>query len=223
MHTFEWPGSQGEHILQERQGSTSRALAFYEKQMLHRLNSAMQGFIAEQEMVFIATADAHGECDCSFRAGTRGFVRALDERILVYPEYRGNGVFASLGNMLENPHIGMIFVDFFRDTLGLHVNGRARVLSAEEFQQRYPVPHDGAKAVEVVGGRQPVLWVEVEVKETYVHCSKHIPLLAKLSKEIAWGTDDQARKKGDYFGAKHCSRSEVNGHAKVAWPTERIG
>jgi hypothetical protein len=67
------------------------------------------------------------------------------------------------------------------------------------------------------------LWVEVEVEEAYVHCSKHIPLLAKLPKDIAWGTDDQVRKKGDYFGAKHCARPEGNGHTRVTWPTERIG
>lgn len=59
----------------------------------------MREFIADREMVFIATADAAGECDCSLRAGLPGFVRSLDEKILLYPEYRGNGVLASLGNI----------------------------------------------------------------------------------------------------------------------------
>ena len=62
-------GSKGERILQREHGTTRRAAAFYEKQMLDHLNSTMRDFIARQEMVFIATADSKGECDCSFRAG----------------------------------------------------------------------------------------------------------------------------------------------------------
>src|SRR5262249_4699569 len=111
-------GSHGEHLLQEQLGSSARANAFYRKQMPDRLNAWMRKFIAKQEMVFIASADANGECDCSFRAGMKGFVRVLDEQTLVYPEYRGNGVLASLGNVVDNPHLGMIFVDFFRHTIG---------------------------------------------------------------------------------------------------------
>ena len=93
------PGSDGEHRLQEVYGRTGSALAFYRNQVLDHLNSAMQVFIARQEMLFVATADRHGEADASFRAGTPGFVRVLDERTVAYPEYRGNGVMASLGNL----------------------------------------------------------------------------------------------------------------------------
>ena len=109
-------GSEGEQILQMKVGTTNKASSFYEKQMLGYLNSYMREFISRQEMVFIATADSKGECDCSFRAGKRGFVRVLNEKTLIYPEYRGNGVMASLGNILENQHIGMTFIDFFETT-----------------------------------------------------------------------------------------------------------
>ena len=109
-------GSEGEQILQMKVGTTNKASSFYEKQMLGYLNSYMREFISRQEMVFIATADSKGECDCSFRAGKRGFVRVLNEKTLIYPEYRGNGVMASLGNILENQHIGMTFIDFFENT-----------------------------------------------------------------------------------------------------------
>jgi hypothetical protein len=93
----------------------------------------MRAFIARQEMFFLSTADSHGECDVSFRAGEAGFVHVLDEKVLVFPEYRGNGVLASLGNIAENPHAGLLFIDFFRDKVGLHVNGAARALSNEEL------------------------------------------------------------------------------------------
>ena len=121
----ELPGSEGEHGLQERYGTKKRAYAFYNKQMLDHLNPLMREFIAEQEMLFIGTADSHGECDCSFRSGLPGFVRVLNEKTLIYPEIRGNGVMASLGNVSENEHIGMLFVDFCESTVGLHVNGQA--------------------------------------------------------------------------------------------------
>jgi hypothetical protein len=85
-------GSCGEHDLQERYGNRKRAEAFYKNQMLSYLNPQMRTFIARQEMFFLSTADGHGECDVSFRAGEEGFVHVLDEKNLVYPEYRGNGV-----------------------------------------------------------------------------------------------------------------------------------
>jgi predicted pyridoxine 5'-phosphate oxidase superfamily flavin-nucleotide-binding protein len=123
------PGSRGEHDLQERYGTRPRAEAFYKHQVLSYLNSRMRAFIARQEMFYFSTADGRGECDVSFRAGEAGFVHVLNERLLVYPEYRGNGVLASLGNISENPHAGLLFIDFIRDKIGLHVNGAARILS----------------------------------------------------------------------------------------------
>ena len=90
------PGSIGEHRLQQRYGTVPRARGFYDHQVLDHLNGHMQTFIGRMEMAFVATADGSGEADCSFRAGPPGFVRALGERTLVYPEYRGNGVMASL-------------------------------------------------------------------------------------------------------------------------------
>ena len=88
----------------------------------------MRDYIAHMAMAFIATSDAHGECDTSFRAGPPGFVRVIDERTVMYPEYRGNGVMASLGNITENPYVGLLIVDFFHSTVGLHVNGTARII-----------------------------------------------------------------------------------------------
>jgi uncharacterized protein len=127
------PSSWGEHDLQARYGTKARAEALYKKQTLSYLNPQMRTFIARQEMYFLATADGHGECDVSFRARDAGFVHVISEKILVYPEYRGNGIMASMGNFAENPHAGLLFVDFFRDKAGLHVNGEARICSNEEL------------------------------------------------------------------------------------------
>jgi predicted pyridoxine 5'-phosphate oxidase superfamily flavin-nucleotide-binding protein len=153
------------------------------------------------EMVFVATADARGECDCSIRCGPPGFVHPLDDQRLAYPEYRGNGVMASLGNMTENAHVGLLFVDFFRDCVGLHVNGSARVVETADLLAIPNLP-DALRADACAGnGRRPERWVLVHVHEAYIHCSKHIPLLEKRDKKIAWGTDDARAKGGDYFAA----------------------
>lgn len=210
------PGSDGEHLLQQRLGTADRADRFYDEQVLDHLNVRMREFIARQEMFFLATADRHGECDSTFRAGPPGFLRVLDGRTLAYPEYRGNGVLASLGNIEENPHLGILMVDFFRDRIGLHVNGRARVVEDDAMRARHP-----GLPVDPVPGRRAVVWVEVAVEEAYIHCAKHIPHLQKVparrraraeegtatdqprdpEQGQAWGTDDVKRKGGDFFGA----------------------
>jgi predicted pyridoxine 5'-phosphate oxidase superfamily flavin-nucleotide-binding protein len=189
------PGSRGEHELQRHTGSQDRARRFYRQQVLDRLNQRMIQFIGRQEMVWIATADGHGECDCSFRAGPPGFVQVLDARTMRYPEYRGNGVMASLGNIQENPHVGMVFLDFDQERIGLHVNGTARIVEA-----------DGGD------GERPRVerWVQIRVQEAYIHCRKHLPHLVKVAgDQRAWGTDDARAKGGDYFGASCESRPWV--------------
>lgn len=74
------PVSAAEQQAQKRFGTSTRAASFYAKQMLDHLNPTMQQFIARQDMAFIATADANGSCDCSFRAGAPGFVQILDKK-----------------------------------------------------------------------------------------------------------------------------------------------
>ena len=200
-------GSCGEHDLQDRYGNRKRAEAFYKNQMLSYLNPQMRTFIARQEMFFLATADGHGECDVSFRAGEAGFVHVLDEKNLVYPEYRGNGVTASLGNITENSHAGLLFVDFMGDKVGLHVNGVARILSNEELLACPDFSPALRADIAETGGRRPELWVLVTVEEAYIHCSKHIPHMDKVGEEVRqWGTDDVRAKGGDYFQAKSAPR-----------------
>jgi predicted pyridoxine 5'-phosphate oxidase superfamily flavin-nucleotide-binding protein len=190
-------GSEGERILQKKVGSENKASAFYDKQMLDYLNPYMRKFILKQEMVFIATADSKGECDCSFRAGKQGFVRVLNEKTLLCPEYRGNGVMASMGNILENSHIGMTFIDFFENTIGLHVNGKAKIVENDELLAD-KTQASVANSIQEEGVA-PERWIFITVEEAYIHCSKHIPHLQKLGKKIHWGTDKKAHKGGDFF------------------------
>ena len=191
------PGSGGEHELQRSLGTEERAGRFYDEQVLDRLNARMREFTQRQEMFFLATSDRNGECDSSFRAGPPGFLRVLDERTVAYPEYRGNGVHASLGNIRENPHLGILLMDFTQARIGLHINGRAELVEDDDLRAVHPdLP------VEDVPGRRTRLWVRVTVEEAYIHCAKHIPHFQKAPKRTArdWGTDDYKRKGGDFFG-----------------------
>ncbi|MBB5905868.1 pyridoxamine 5'-phosphate oxidase family protein [Actinoalloteichus hymeniacidonis] len=195
------PGSSGEHVLQAAYGSEQRAQRFYRDQVLDRLNDMMIEFIGRMDMAFIASADAGGECDASLRAGPAGFIRVLDAYTVAYPEYRGNGVMASLGNISENPHVGILMVDFVQDLIGLHINGRARVAEDADLRAEHAdLPSDFDR------GRTPERWVVVSIEEAYIHCRKHIPRLAPVARDRAWGTDDTRRKGGDYFAAKGMPR-----------------
>ncbi len=190
-------GSRGEHILQQRYGTAERARKFYDNQLCDQLTPRMVEFMARMEMAFVATSDAAGECDCSFRAGSPGFMRVLDERTIAYPEFRGNGVMASLGNILENPHVGILMVDFTQDLIGLHINGTAEIITPEHMQALEP----GLPEQATHPGKRPIQWVLVTVTEAYIHCSKHIPKLIPQSRVRHWGTDNPRHKGGDYFGA----------------------
>jgi predicted pyridoxine 5'-phosphate oxidase superfamily flavin-nucleotide-binding protein len=195
------PGSRGEHLLQCAYDSRDRAKKFYNDQLLDHLNDAMIEFIGRMDMAFVASADSAGECDSSFRAGPPGFMQVLDPHHVAYPEYRGNGVLASVGNISENPHLAILMVDFVRDLIGLHVNGKARVLEDAEMRASYP-----SLPAEFERGRTPERWVVIEVEEAYIHCRKHIPRLQPVERTRDWGTDDVKRKGGDYFGTKGLPR-----------------
>ncbi|MGW5308398.1 pyridoxamine 5'-phosphate oxidase family protein [Nocardia thailandica] len=203
-------GSDGEHELQERFRTTDRAERFYDDQVLDYLNPTMIEFMARMDMAFIATADAHGECDSSFRAGPPGFLHVIDERTIAYPEYRGNGVMASLGNILENPHVGILMIDFVRDLIGLHVNGSARMVDDAELRttvEDLPEPQRG---------RAAQVWVVVDVEEAYIHCRKHIPQMVPVGAERQWGTDSVRAKGGDYFGSKQSRKRAAAAAAKAS-------
>ena len=167
------PGSVGEHRIQDAQGTTARAAKFYDAQMRDQLLPSMVEFVERMSMVFVATSTP-SRCDSALRSGAPGFLQVLDPQHLAYPEHRGRGANASLDNIGENPHVGLLMVDFVEARIGLHVNGTARAVGdaalRAEHPQLPPQPDPGADDV----------WVLVEVEEAFIHCRKHIPRMASL-------------------------------------------
>jgi predicted pyridoxine 5'-phosphate oxidase superfamily flavin-nucleotide-binding protein len=200
------PVSTGECALQEHFGTRELAQKFYDRQVLDHLNEPMRRFVDRQEMMFLATSDAHGACDNTLRAGPPGFIRILDEHRLTWPEYRGNGVMASLGNITENPHVGLLFVDFVEDVIGLHVNATAEIMEDPMIRSNCPdLPVDPAP------GRRAQVWVVARVDEAYIHCAKHIPRLRKVPCQRGEHTDAPQPKKSDYFVTGATARRTVPG------------
>lgn len=128
--------------------------------MIDRLNPLTRQFIERSPMVCIATSDARGNCDASPRGDPAGFVRILDDTTLLLPERPGNKIADTLRNILQNPHVGLLFLlpgigDTFR------VNGRATLTTDADLLEP-----------STVNGRRPELGILIDVDEAYPQCSK---------------------------------------------------
>jgi len=131
------------------------------------LDERMARFAESRHFFFLATADADGRCDCSFKGSETDeegrplpAVWVRESRRLLFPDYAGNRLFNSLGNLLSNPHLGMIFIDFAGRTR-LRVNGRATILeTGNGWRERWP---------------QARRAIEVNVDQAYWNCSRYIP------------------------------------------------
>jgi hypothetical protein len=117
-----------------------------------------RAFIEGAPMFFLATADGEGRPDCSYRGGMPGFVRVIDEKTLVFPDYDGNGMFKSLGNLRVNPHVALLFIDFEQSDR-MRVNGTAAVLSDDPLLADYP----GAQLI-----------IRVTAEHVFPNCPRYI-------------------------------------------------
>lgn len=148
----------GSRALQDRFDSR-RIADRLEQVTLHTTITAHdRAFIERCAMFFLATADAEGWPDCSYKGGLPGFVRAVDEQTLAFPDYDGNGMFRSLGNILVNPHVGLLFIDF-ESPNRLRVNGTATLHHDDPLLAEYP----GAQLV-----------ARVRVERIFPNCPRYI-------------------------------------------------
>jgi uncharacterized protein len=103
------------------------------------IDAGDRAFIERMDMFFLATADAEGRPQCSYKGGEPGFVRVLDETTVAFPNYDGNGMYLSMGNALVNPHVGLLFIDFVSERPSrLRLNGVASIDERDELMAAYP-------------------------------------------------------------------------------------
>ena len=104
----------GSRSLQDRFDTRALADRIDELLVHDTISEGDRAFIEARDMFFLATADAQGRPTCSYKGGEPGFVRVLDPRTLAFPNYDGNGMYLSTGNVLANPAVGMLFIDLER-------------------------------------------------------------------------------------------------------------
>src|SRR5437870_10722905 len=129
----------GNRVLQDRFDTRRLADRIDERLVTDTISDHDRAFIEARDMFFLATCDDDGTPTCSYKGGDPGFVRVLDERTVAFPNYDGNGMYLSMGNLLVNPHVGMLFVDFVSERPSrLRLNGIASVDEEDELVARYP-------------------------------------------------------------------------------------
>jgi predicted pyridoxine 5'-phosphate oxidase superfamily flavin-nucleotide-binding protein len=103
------------------------------------IDASDREFIERMDMFFLATADGEGRPQCSYKGGAPGFVRVLDEHTIAFPNYDGNGMYLSIGNLSINPYVGLLFIDFISARPSrLRLNGIASIYEHDELRPAYP-------------------------------------------------------------------------------------
>jgi predicted pyridoxine 5'-phosphate oxidase superfamily flavin-nucleotide-binding protein len=123
-------------------------------------------FIESRDMFFLATCDADGHPQCSYKGGDPGFVQVVDAHTIAFPVYDGNGMFLSLGNVRSHAEVGMLFIDFEHPNR-MRVNGVATV---DENDPLLPTI-SGAIAI-----------VRVRTTQVFPNCSRYIHKMHKVER-----------------------------------------
>ncbi len=127
-----------------------------------------RAFIAKSRMFFLGTADAEGYPDCSYKGGLPGFVRVTDGNTLEIPDYDGNGMYRSWGNVIANPRVALLFIDF-ETPKRIRVNGRARIVQ------------DAARCAAHPGA---VFVVEVQAERVFPNCPRYIHRMQLVEESV---------------------------------------
>jgi uncharacterized protein len=148
----------GSRIAQDAKGTRRLADHIAERYVSAELDDAAAAMVGAADCFYLATADRDGRPDCSYKGGLPGFVRMPSRTEIAFPSYDGNGMFRSLGNILVNPAVGLLFVDLERP-LRLRVNGVAQVC----YDPSQVIDWPGADAV-----------VRVRVREVFENCPRYL-------------------------------------------------
>ena len=146
---------------------TRRLADRLEQALVHdALNESERQFIEARDMFFIATVDAQGRANCSYRGGDPGFVRVIDAHTIVFPNYDGNGMYLSMGNVLGSGQVGMLFIDF-EEPKRLRVNGEASIDFEDPLRSAFP---------------EAQFIVRVHTREIFANCPRYIHKLKRVER-----------------------------------------
>jgi uncharacterized protein len=148
----------GSRRLQDRFDTRRLADRIEERTVGSQIDDEDRTFIESRDMFFMATVDHRGYVNCSYKGGDPGFVRVIDPYTIVFPNYDGNGMYLSTGNLEHNPNVGLLFIDF-EDPGRLRLNGRAELI----FDGPLLAAYSGAQFV-----------VKVTLREIFHNCRRYI-------------------------------------------------
>jgi hypothetical protein len=159
---------QGNRQLQDQFDSRRIADRLQQVTLHERFSEGDREFVARCTMFFLATADAEGQPDVSYKGGMPGFVRIVDEQTLAFPDYDGNGMFKSLGNILVNPKVGLLFIDFEQPNR-MRVSGTASVSADDPLLPEFP----GAQLI-----------VRVQAERIFPNCPRYIHRMELVERSV---------------------------------------
>lgn len=161
------------------------------KHKLPFIDEAAARFLAQCPFVIVATADAQGRCDASPKGDPPGFIHIADECTLYLPDRSGNKMFQSITNIMENPHIGMIFL-IPGEEWTMRINGQARIVDDPPTLERLSAR-----------GRPAQLAIEVKVEECFFHCPR------SFKRAELWNSERFRHYKGDSWGKILAQRTHM--------------
>ncbi len=156
----------GSRDLQDRFDTRRLADRLQERIVHDTLSDQDRAFLERMDMFFLATVDVDGKPQCSYKGGDPGFIRVVDERTIAFPIYDGNGMFLSAGNVLANPQVGLLFVDFVNQQR-MRLNGIASVDPADPLLGEFP---------------EAQLIVRVRATEVFPNCPRYVHKLAHVER-----------------------------------------
>jgi len=159
----------GNRCLQDRFETRPLADRLQQAIVVPQISPEDKDFIEAQNMFFLATVDDQGRPNCSYKGGSVGVVKVVDAEMLAFPLYDGSGMYLSAGNVLVNPHVGLLFVDFQRQAR-LRVNGEAFILDQDPLQAEWP---------------EAQLVVRVKTSAVFPNCPRYVHKMA-LVEESAY-------------------------------------
>jgi predicted pyridoxine 5'-phosphate oxidase superfamily flavin-nucleotide-binding protein len=148
----------GNRTLQEQFDTRRLADRLEQVTVKHFLDEYDKEFIESLNMFFIATVDADGRANCSYKGGDTGFVRVIDPHTLAFPNYDGNGMYLTMGNLLQTAEVGMLFIDFERQ-FRMRVNGEASIDANDSLISEYP---------------EAQFVVRVKARDVFPNCPRYI-------------------------------------------------
>ena len=122
------------------------------------INKNDRAFIEHMDMFFIATVDEQGHANCSYKGGEPGFVRVVDDHTIAFPNYDGNGMYLSMGNVLKTKQVGILFIDF-ENQHRMRLNGEATISYDDPLMTEYP---------------EAQFIVRVRAREIFPNCPRYI-------------------------------------------------